>query len=67
MTTPAHTRIIEQIKAGHAAMNEAGHGSPALDDFHALVIEIVSESPDPQATVRAMADLMSEHVGKARS
>lgn len=62
MLTPAHTRIIDHLKAGHAAMDAAGHGSPALDDFHALQVRIISESPDPEATVRAMTDLMSEHV-----
>ncbi|MEH0423157.1 hypothetical protein [Streptomyces sp. B21-083] len=68
MLTPAHTSIIEQLEAGHAEMNRAGLGSPALDDFHALQVRIISESPDPEATVRAMTDLMDEHVdaGAAR-
>ncbi|MET7779600.1 hypothetical protein ABZU94_29890 [Streptomyces mirabilis] len=60
MTTAAQTRIIAQLKDGHADMCKAGLGSPALDAFHETVIEIVSESPDPQATIRALADLMAE-------
>ena len=58
MTTAEHTRIIDQLNEGQAAMNKAGLGSPELDAFHETVIAIVSESPDPWATVRAMADLL---------
>ncbi|MDX2679264.1 hypothetical protein [Streptomyces soliscabiei] len=65
MLTADHTRIIDRLDEGHAAMNAAGLGSPALDDFHKLQVQIITESSDPQATIRAMADLMAE--GRART
>jgi hypothetical protein len=61
MLTAEHTRIIDQLNEGHAAMTAAGLGSPALDDFHKLQVQIITESDDPQAAIRALADLMAEH------
>lgn len=34
MTTAVNARITGQLQQGHAAMNAAGLGSPALDDFN---------------------------------
>jgi hypothetical protein len=60
MLTADHTRIVNQLREGHAAMNAAGLGSPALDDFNKTVIRIVSESADPAAALRSMVDLLEE-------
>jgi hypothetical protein len=69
MTTPtirkdvevARERIIRHLKEGHAEMNRAGLGSPALDEFNALVIRQVAASSDPKATFDAILQLMHEH------
>ncbi|MEU0429423.1 hypothetical protein ABZ235_38800 [Streptomyces canus] len=58
------TRIIGELDANHAANTAAGYGSPALDAFHQLTIRMVSESPDPRATVRAIADLLGDRIAK---
>ncbi|MFD8722384.1 hypothetical protein ACFV2H_31510 [Streptomyces sp. NPDC059629] len=49
---PAADRIIGQLYANHAANIAAGLGSPALDDVHNLVVEMVAEAPDPKARMR---------------
>ena len=66
MTTAAiadATRIIERLEANHAASNAAGLGSPALDAFHREVVQAVAESPDPQACIREIADLLASERG----
>lgn len=69
MTTPtirqnveaSRERIIRQLEDGHAKMNRAGHGSPALDEFNAEVIRQVAGADDPAATFDAIVQLMREH------
>ncbi|MFK0154648.1 hypothetical protein ACIQVK_21555 [Streptomyces sp. NPDC090493] len=59
-------RIIGQLEADQAAANAAGLGDANTDAYYELVTRLVSESPDPKATIRAIADLLGEHVGGAR-
>ncbi|MBP5892803.1 hypothetical protein [Streptomyces scabiei] len=61
--TPAAdaARIILQLEKNHAAMNAMGLGSPALDEFNALVIRQVAEADDPAATYDAILQLMRDH------
>ena len=54
-------RIIGQLQDGHAAMNAAGLGSPALDDFNNLLIEMISESDDPQGTLHHLVELLEQN------
>jgi hypothetical protein len=62
MTTPTiRERIISQLEAGHAEMNRAGLGSPALDEFNAEIIRQISEASDPAARLNAIVQLMREH------
>jgi hypothetical protein len=56
-TTPA-ADIIAQIHANADAANKAGLGGPAMDAFNAEVIRLVSESPNPEATVGELAQLL---------
>ncbi|MGX9887326.1 DUF6907 domain-containing protein [Streptomyces sp. NPDC002276] len=56
-------RIIEQLEANHAASNAAGLGSPALDAFHREVVQAVAESPNPQACISQIADLLASERG----
>lgn len=57
-TTPA-AGIIAQIHANADAANKAGLGGPAMDAFNAEVIRLVSESPDPEATIGELAQLLN--------
>ncbi|MER7838467.1 hypothetical protein ABTY98_21895 [Streptomyces sp. NPDC096040] len=59
--SPAAHRIIGQLNANHTANTAAGLGSPALDDFHNLVIELIAEAADPKARMREIADLIASH------
>ncbi|MEH0635418.1 hypothetical protein QBA35_19145 [Streptomyces bottropensis] len=69
MTTPtirknveaSRERIIRHLEDGHAEMNRVGLGSPALDEFNALVIEQVSGADDPASALDAIVQLMREH------
>jgi EAL domain-containing protein (putative c-di-GMP-specific phosphodiesterase class I) len=54
-------RIISQLEAGHADMNRAGLGSPALDEFNAEIIRQIRESDDPRARLNSIVELMREH------
>lgn len=64
MTTAPATSIIEQLKSNHAANNAAGLGSPELDAFHDLLVELVAEAPDPKFRIREIADLITRGRGK---
>ncbi|MFK0154043.1 hypothetical protein ACIQVK_18465 [Streptomyces sp. NPDC090493] len=55
----AADRMIGQLNASHAANVAAGLGSPALDDFHNLVVEMVAEAPDSKARMREIADRLA--------
>jgi hypothetical protein len=57
-------QIIEQLGANHAASTAAGLGSPQLDAFHREVVQAVAESPDPQACIREIADLLASERGR---
>lgn len=57
VATPA-AGIIAQLKANADAANKAGLSSPALDAFNAKVIRLVSASPDPEATIGELAQLL---------
>lgn len=57
VTTPA-AGIIAQIHANADAANKAGLGGPAMDAFNAEVIRLLSESPDPKATIGELAQLL---------
>ncbi|MEV7387585.1 hypothetical protein [Streptomyces sp. NPDC091215] len=59
--SPAASRIIGELDANHAANIAAGLGSPALDDFHALVVRQIAQAPDPQYRMREIADLIANH------
>lgn len=66
---PAAERIIAQIKANADAADKAGLGGPAVDAFNAEVIRLVSESPDPDATISELAQLLNRepsHTPKCR-
>lgn len=65
MTTTPAAGIIAQIHANADAANKAGLGGPAVDAFNAVVIRLVSESPDPEATIGAIAQLLTREYGKA--
>jgi hypothetical protein len=58
MTTTPAERIIGQLKANADAANKAGLGSPAVDAFNAKVIRLISGSPDPEATIGELAQLL---------
>ncbi|MDQ0776372.1 hypothetical protein QF026_004838 [Streptomyces aurantiacus] len=58
------TRIIGQLQEGHAAMNAAGLGSPALDDLNNLLIEIIAEAPDPKFRLHEIIELLARESGK---
>lgn len=60
MTTESAERIIAQIKANADAADKAGLGGPAVDAFNAEVIRLVSESPDPDATIGELAQLLAQ-------
>lgn len=57
--------IIEQLEANHAASNAAGLGSPELDAFHNLLVELVAEAPDPEFRIREIADLLAREHGQS--
>ncbi|WDG29696.1 hypothetical protein N7925_15755 [Streptomyces sp. CA-278952] len=66
MTTAANAdaaRIIAQLREGHAGMNAAGLGSPALDDFSNLLIEMIAEAPDPKFRLHEIAELLARECG----
>lgn len=58
MTTAPAERIIAQIKANAEVADKAGLGGPAVDAFNAEVIRLVSASPDPEATIGELAQLL---------
>ncbi|UIX29561.1 hypothetical protein [Streptomyces sp. GQFP] len=60
--------IIEQLEANHAASNAAGLGSPELDAFHNLLVELIAEAPEPEFRLREIVDLLArEHSMSAKS
>ncbi|MFF0970109.1 hypothetical protein ACWDQO_22330 [Streptomyces sp. NPDC003703] len=63
MTTAVNARIIGQLQEGHAAMNAAGLGSPALDDFNNLLIKMIAEAPDPKFRLREIVELLARERG----
>jgi hypothetical protein len=65
MTTAPAERIVAQIKSNADAADKAGLGGPAVDAFNAEVIRLVSESPDPEATIGELAQLLTREYGKA--
>ena len=66
MTTAVNAdaaRIIGQLQEGHAAMNAAGLGSPALDDFNNLLTEMIAEAPDPKFRLHEIVELLARERG----
>lgn len=66
MTTPVTAdaaRIIGQLQEGHAAMNAAGLGSPALDDFNSLLTEMIAEAPDPKLRLHEIVEFLARERG----
>ncbi|MEU0740733.1 hypothetical protein [Streptomyces sp. NPDC006134] len=59
MTSSPAAHVIAQLKANHVAADAVGLGSPALDAWHETIIDIVTDSPDPVATLGAIAQLIS--------
>lgn len=59
MTSLPAAHVIAQLKANHVAANAVGLGSSALDAWYETVIDIVTDSPDPVATIGAIAQLIS--------
>ncbi|WP_328495439.1 hypothetical protein OHS59_23855 [Streptomyces sp. NBC_00414] len=59
MTAPPAAHLIAQLKANHVAANAVGLGSAALNAWHETMIDIVTDSPDPEATIGAIAQLIS--------
>ncbi|TRO55897.1 hypothetical protein [Streptomyces sp. IB201691-2A2] len=59
MTAPPAAHLIAQLKANHVAANAVGLGSPALDAWYETITDIVTDSPDPEATIGAIAQLIS--------
>ncbi|MGP4012082.1 hypothetical protein [Streptomyces sp. 4N124] len=59
MTSPSAERVIAQLKANRVSTNAVGLGSPALDAWYDAIIDIVTDSPDPEATIGAVAQLIS--------
>lgn len=65
MTTAVNAdaaRIIGQLQEGHAAMNAAGLGSPALDDFNNLLTEQHESGAFDRVVVASVASHVSEAV-----
>ncbi|MFJ2440488.1 hypothetical protein ACIOWG_08490 [Streptomyces sp. NPDC087658] len=58
------THIIGQLQEGHASMNAAGLGSPALDDFYNLLTEMITEAPDPKFRLHEIVELLAREPGK---
>ncbi|MFC8433720.1 hypothetical protein [Streptomyces sp. NPDC057253] len=56
--------ILQQLDTNHAEMNAAGLGSPTLDAFFNEVRKQVAESPDPDGTLGAIAQLIIRECSK---
>ena len=67
MSSSAAAHIIARLQAGHVAAQAAGLASPALNAFHEAVVKLVAESPDPEATVSAIFQLISREHRKKRA
>ncbi|MGW4876577.1 hypothetical protein ACWEPI_08475 [Streptomyces sp. NPDC004262] len=67
MTTAAHTSIVAHLKAQQAATHEAGLGDSNTDAYYETVIRIVSESPDPKATVAEIAQVLTREYNRPSS
>ncbi|MFG2938865.1 hypothetical protein [Streptomyces sp. NPDC048282] len=66
MTTAVNAeaaRIIGQLQEGHAAMNAAGLGSSALEDFDNLLTEMITEAPDPKFRLHEIVELLARERG----
>ncbi|MEU2777912.1 hypothetical protein ABZ646_34745 [Streptomyces sp. NPDC007162] len=66
MTTAVNAeaaRIIGQLQEGHAAMNAAGLGSSALQDFNNLLTEMITEAPDPKFRLHEIVELLARERG----
>ncbi|MFE5396006.1 hypothetical protein ACFQ9U_15810 [Streptomyces sp. NPDC056568] len=63
MTNAVNARLIGQLQEGHAAMNAAGLGSPALHDFFNLLTEMIAEAPDPKFRLREIVELLAREGG----
>ncbi|WP_369186199.1 hypothetical protein [Streptomyces sp. R08] len=59
MTSPSAAPVIAQLKANRVAVNAVGLGTSALDAWYETIIDIVADSPDPVATIGAIAQLIS--------
>jgi hypothetical protein len=60
------SRILGQLHANHAANTAAGLGSPQMDAFHNLLVDLVAEATNPNSLISEIADLLTAHVHSGR-